>query len=316
MEEYKKNKLNKFFEEYPLYKEFTAVENSSFGKEVYDSAIAFKNITYSHYCEKENGVRTFETQPSTESLQYWGGLPSFDRPDMLFDENGCLNYSFHIKGICQSCHDFHIEYLIHVKSSTSISFTKLRSREGSGKTFIQLTQKEGDNKFDIVLTKVGMFPEQKINIDKNVNKNFDRDSSNWYYKALKCIEISYGIGAYAYFRRIIEKELIHIVESISELKSADPKLKKMVTTYKDTEKVYEIYENIYNFLPESLKSLGSNPLQALYKQTSKGLHELSDKECLELAEEINIVLKFVIQKINEEKSVILEAKEALKKLTN
>ena len=75
-----------------------------------------------------------------------------------------------------------------------------------------------------------------------------------------------------------------------------------------------IYENIFDYLPSSLKGLGDNPFQLLYKQTSKGLHNLSEKECLERAHNINQLLKFVIRKLNEEKSEILEIRQVIKEL--
>lgn len=60
--------------------------------------------------------------------------------------------------------------------------------------------------------------------------------------------------------------------------------------------------------------MGDNPLQLLYNQTSEGLHSLTEEECLNRANSIATLLDFTIKKINEEKSEILEVKNAVKHL--
>lgn len=174
--------------------------------------------------------------------------------------------------------------------------------------------KFADINANIFIEKIGLFPQQNIVIDSEIKKHFDRETNNWYYKALKSVQQNYGIGAFAYFRRIIEKELLKIVEEIAELNAADPGLKKLVSEYQNTSQVYSIYENIFDLLPKSLQSLGNNPIKILYNQTSEGLHSLSEEECLSRSSSINLLLIFVVKKINEEKSEILKVREALKAL--
>src|SRR5690606_12186363 len=127
-----------------------------------------------------------------------------------------------------------------------------------------------------------------------------------YYKGRKSLSENYGIGAFAYFRRIIEKELINIVYDLAKIESSESiKINSLLADYEKSKKTHLLYENVFQYLPLSLQSLGDNPFKLLYSQTSQGLHNLSEEDCLKRAEQIDLILKFVIKKLNEEKSDIL-----------
>lgn len=167
----------------------------------------------------------------------------------------------------------------------------------------------------IFIEKIGAWPPIKVSPDKLITKHFDRESNLWYYKGINCIQENYGIGAYAYFRRIVEKELIHIINDIKELPSSHTKeIEKLLEAHNANPKVSTIYDNIFQHLPESLKTLGDNPIKLLYKETSDGLHNLTEDECLKKAEIIRKILEFVFKKIKEEKSEIKDLRELIKSL--
>ena len=88
----------------------------------------------------------------------------------------------------------------------------------------------------------------------------------------------------------------------------------MLDKHKETPAVSTIYENIFEYLPHSLKTLGDNPIRLLYNQTSEGLHSLTEDQCLEKAKNVLKLLNFVIKKINEEKSEIRDLRETIKGL--
>ena len=108
---------------------------------------------------------------------------------------------------------------------------------------------------------------------------------------------------------------MNIIEDIKSLPSSHSnEIEKLLKAHKENPKVSTIYENIFSHLPQSLQSLGDNPIKLLWKQTSGGLHSLGEGECLKRAGIILKLLDFVIKKINEEKSDIKSLRESLKDL--
>jgi hypothetical protein len=310
-----KHKLSDFLTEFPLYKTFCAVEKFSRTEGDYSDPIYLHGETFSYYCRIENDFKTFELELPIESAKFWGSMPSGEVPKEVLIENDYLDYTHHFIGKCKSCKKFHVDFLLHLWSdnpipTSEINTIKLDEKTGEYKPIDEFI----DNRANIYIEKVGVKPESEISVDKNIVKYFDRETGNWYYKAIKSWTLNLGIASFAYFRRIIEKELIGIVIDIAKLNTADSKLNKLITDYKDTNQVYSIYENIFPLLPKSLQALGENPFKILYKQTSEGLHSLNEEQCLERAENIDLILKFVVKSLNEEKSEISKIRNALKKL--
>ncbi len=292
-----KRNLNTFLEEYPLYKPFEAVTEYSRDCEGYtDPFMLFRQI-FNAFCPHENDIRVFELNLSDSFIKYWGEFPEDGIHDSLIDENGKLDYIQNYEGICTSCKKHKVAFLLHIYSDEKIP-------KETVKTIFSNPQDDSLVKqpVKIFIEKIGEYPKRKIKIDNEVSKVLDRESSNWFYKAQCSLNEKFGIGSFAYFRRIIEKELIRLAKEVSELNhSKSEEMKNLILEYESKNKVHLIYENIFEFLPPALKSLGDNPFALLYKQTSMGLHELTEQECLIKAEAINYLLTFLIKKLYEEK---------------
>jgi hypothetical protein len=52
--------------------------------------------------------------------------------------------------------------------------------------------------------------------------------------------------------------------------------------------------------PDGLKAGDINPLQVLFQQVSKGLHGLSEEECVNTADEIRFVFEYVFEYLRAE----------------
>ena len=306
------NSLSIFLTEYPLYKEFLAVEKYEPSYGGYTDPIELQGQTFDYFCELENDIKTFELTIPEITEGFWSEKPGHVIPKELLNDLQKLYYVEHFYGICKSCKKNRIEFLLKVWSDDKIPNGKIPSLSrviGNTKNGIE------EIKPNIYIQKLGIYPEIKPLINKSISKYFDRETNNWYFKAIKSLNENFGIGAFAYFRRIVEKELIKIINDLSLIESEDSiKIKELLNKYNKTEKIYLIYENIFEFLPHSLKGLNDNPFQILYQQTSKGLHNLSEQECLKRANNINQLLEFVIKKMNEEKSEILKIRQVIKEL--
>lgn len=298
-----KRKLNSFLEEYYLYNAFEAVTEYSRDCYGYTDPFLIDKQTFNSFCPYEDDIKVFELTLPNYYKETFGRLPASDGINYSFiNEEGKLDYIQYFEGICTGCHKHKIGFLLHIYSDYEIPTNLGNIVYNNPSDDILINQP-----VNIYIEKVGEYPKKNVVVDKEVSKVLDRESTNWYYKAQSSLKDNLGIGAFAYFRRIIEKELLGLAEEVSNLKHSKSKeMKDLILEYKNNGKTHLLYENIYDFLPPALKALGDNPFSLLYKQASKGLHELTEKECLEKSEAINYVLTFLIRKLYEEKQSFSE----------
>ncbi|WFO14850.1 hypothetical protein M601_013100 [Cellulophaga baltica 4] len=302
--------MKDFLADFGLYQEYTLLEEYIIGNQNYTDPIDFIGETFEYWCEKEESSKTFELDLDEARRSYFGE----HRGDRIHSDHfidGKLNYSFTAIGKCKSCNNYHIILVLNVFSNKPIS-NIIDNKNNIAFHLAQTKQHPGTN---LYIQKIGAIPEIKRLPNKIITNYFDRETNKWYYKGISALDKNFGIGSLAYFRRIIEKELIHIVESIKLLPDSHTnEIQKLLNKHNANPKVSTIYDNIFEFLPNSLKVIGDNPIKLLYNQTSDGLHSLTEKECLEKSGKILKLLEFVVKKIYEERSEIKELKDTIKGL--
>lgn len=166
------------------------------------------------------------------------------------------------------------------------------------------------------IRKIGQKPQESIDIDPQLERILG-DNVEIYKKGLICESQSYGIGAYSYYRRVIENIIAFLLEEIRNLipdgEEKDKYIAALDTTKK--EKVATIrLELVKEVLPRSLYFNGENPLNLLYETASVGIHEMDDDECLEYAEAIRACLTSLIKEIEAHKKSSKEYSDGIKKL--
>ena len=158
--------------------------------------------------------------------------------------------------------------------------------------------------------KFGQFPEWEIKMDKNLEKTLGKHSGT-FRKGLVCESQGYGVGAFAYYRRITEEIIDELLDSITDLIDVENREKYLeaLEQTKKTRVTQEKIELIKDLLPSILKPNGANPLGILHSELSAGLHAESDEECLENASHIKDILTFLINQV-------IQSKEAAKNFTS
>lgn len=148
------------------------------------------------------------------------------------------------------------------------------------------------------IRKIGQVPPWSIKTDKNLEKLVSAHQEH-YRKGLICESQGYGIGAYAYYRRIVEEIIDELLESIESLIEPSEKenylnsLEEMKKTIVAKEKIALVKD----LLPSILRPEGFNPLSILHSSLSDGIHNESDEKCLEFAQHIREVLVFLTTQI-------------------
>jgi len=102
-----------------------------------------------------------------------------------------------------------------------------------------------------------------------------------------------GIGAFAYYRRVVERQKDRIFGEILRVAkriSASPEIIQDLEDAKQETQFSKAVERIKHGIPESLKINNHNPLTLLHTALSEGLHSQDDDQCLELAHSVRIVL--------------------------
>ncbi|WP_284464889.1 hypothetical protein [Chryseobacterium sp.] len=297
--------LQTFLSESVLYQKQIIFENYSADNNDYSTPDRFNEKTFEYYCCHEDKNTTFKLDVGEV------GRYSYSRIPEEYFNGEHLDFTFNAIGKCQSCNKFSVYFLLNVTSDKPISDI-ISMHEVNLFTDRSNIDVDGAN---IIIQKAGVFPEVSVKINKQVLKFFSREMSTFYYKGVKCINDNYGVGALAYFRRIIENELLKIIEEIRDLPDSDKTMiQKLLDEHSANPSVSTIYTHIIEYMPNSLKILGHNPIKLLYNQTSEGLHSYTENESKERAQEIRMLLEFVIIRINEEKSIVKDIKEIIKNL--
>ena len=201
-------------------------------------------------------------------------------PQILY-ENDIVNLNY----ICASCEDYYRFFAIKV---------------GGGLKTIE---------------KVGQFPPWSIKIEKNLKKLLGDYSEN-YKKGLISESQSYGIGAFAYYRRIVEDIIGELLELIPDLMTGEEleKYNETLEKVKNTKNTQEKIALVKDLLPAILLPKQFNPLKTIYDVLSTGLHGKTDNECLNDAELIRTSLIFLVNTILSRREEQLEYTEGMKKI--
>lgn len=137
----------------------------------------------------------------------------------------------------------------------------------------------------------------------------DRDI---FLKGRNCENQGLGIGAFTYYRRVVENQkgriLKEIVKVSEKIGVSQDKIDILHEAIKET-RFSKALEMAKDVMPESLLIDGQSPILLLYRALSRGVHELSDEECLELASTVRLVLG----ELSERLSAILKDKAELTK---
>ncbi|QIG92185.1 hypothetical protein [Bradyrhizobium sp. 6(2017)] len=117
----------------------------------------------------------------------------------------------------------------------------------------------------------------------------------------RCENQGLGIGAFAYYRRVVEHQKGRIIDEITRVaeKLALPsKTLELFIAAKAETQFSRSVELVKEAMPPSLLIQGHhNPLTLLHSALSKGLHANSDEACLDLARSIRIVLAELAERL-------------------
>jgi hypothetical protein len=165
------------------------------------------------------------------------------------------------------------------------------------------------------LMKIGQYPAWEVKAEPNVERLLGKHAA-YFKRGLVCESQGYGIGAFGYYRRIIEEIIDDLLDEIRDLLSGEElsNYQRALAQTKKTTVTQDKIDLVKELLPEILRPGGMNPLSVLHSTLSEGLHAESDEACLEYAEACRKILVFLVNQVAASKETSKEFTESMKKL--
>ncbi|MDB5344785.1 MAG: hypothetical protein JWP89_3162 [Schlesneria sp.] len=269
-----------FFEEYGLYKKFPAEISAWTIDQIQVPPIQ-------RYCDQCVGDRTWREVNirRTVNNEFRCKIPS--EQDL---RNSLVNFTF----VCSSCTSETVQFILRFE---------LKYEQGK--------------LHNASISKVGQFPPFNIEVPPTLRDSLGTSYLPVFKKGLICESQGFGVGAFGYYRRIVELIIHKLIRDIrlilddSELQRYDTALTKVEKTIVAQEKIALVKD----MLPSVLRPGGNNPLGLLHDALSFGIHELDDEDCLALAAGIRGSLEMLSKHISlakDEKGRIAEDMNVLR----
>jgi len=145
--------------------------------------------------------------------------------------------------------------------------------------------------------KSGRSPPPEIQIPKELKTALGSEAP-YFTKGRISEEHGFGIGAYAYYRRIVENNIGSLLEEIAKVLPLEEKAYRVALEKVRKSRIAdEKIKIVKDLLPATLRPAGQNPLALIHDVLSEGIHSKSDDECLELAEDLRIALTTLVQEV-------------------
>ena len=128
-----------------------------------------------------------------------------------------------------------------------------------------------------------------------------------------------GIGAFSYYRRIVEQQKTRFIDEIirvaRHLDPLSPAIAILQAAREETQ-FSKAMDSVKDAIPKSLYIKNHNPITLLHGSLSEGIHATSDEECLLAATDVHVVLIEFAERLGEAMKEQRELEESLSRLLN
>ena len=166
--------------------------------------------------------------------------------------------------------------------------------------------------------KVGEYPQyQMANIQ--AMRILDLSDQELFRKGLKAESLGLGVGAFSYYRRVIENYKDRLIDEITKIARNEGLPEDTFAIYlsaKSEQQFKKAIGLIKDSIPRSLFVGDHNLLTTLHTALSQGIHNKSDEDCLMIAGQVRVVFVRLTEKLQECLRDEQEVRNAIGKLQN
>jgi hypothetical protein len=183
------------------------------------------------------------------------------------------------------------------------------------KTFSLAAQRD-DKKVSGKCYKFGELPEYGPPTASRLIKLIGPDRE-LFLKGRRCENQGLGIGAFVYYRRVVEEQRCRILDEVIKVSrkvGASAEAIKLLEKAKTETQFSKALASVKDAIPQALLINGHNPLTLLHSALSDGLHQRSDEQCLEIASSIRVVLAELSERLAQALKDEAELNKALSRL--
>lgn len=169
---------------------------------------------------------------------------------------------------------------------------------------------------ELQVLKIGEYPLFGHRVPPRTLRLIQPDAE-MFKKGMRAESLGFGIGAFAYYRQIVERQREHLLKEIKKVALRLNTPSEFLKEYDDAiaeNQFAKSIDRIKHGIPPSLLIDGHSPLLLLHNALSEGLHAGTDEEYLEIAASIRVVLMELANRISEALKDEKELSQAVSRL--
>ncbi len=147
--------------------------------------------------------------------------------------------------------------------------------------------------------KVGQYPAPSEEIDPVLRAQLQSEDLDFFTKAIRSRNFSYGLASVSYLRRVVENKMNWLLDLMGSA-LADPGKVDSLSALEKVKKSTQFADKVEiakKVLPAHLRPGGSNPFDSLHDIASDGIHNRSDEECIEIFDQSRLSFEYLIKNL-------------------
>ncbi len=150
---------------------------------------------------------------------------------------------------------------------------------------------------EVRISKIGQWPQWMAPVSKRLRSALGPDGTRHFQAGASSLRAGRGIGAVAYFRRIVEDHVDDLIAVLIDgaTREGNDIAVQALSKAKDSFQATQRLEIAKQYTPAFLRQGGVNPIAVLYELLSEALHGMNEQESIVAAERAQRALVYFFE---------------------